>query len=192
MTVARQPDVLESCFGAFDHFEAVHCDEHNWALTLEVQSMQSTAVWGDIAISSTVRVHHLPTLRRDRCAAVRRAVEAAIGARACGAEKRVRTSTPVSPRCPKGWRGFFCVSGFEAQGMRQTDSDTYSASRTTDTYFQSNACQHRSRTGGEPFVPQLSGAQVVAHPGNSMIEQRRNCRLMRLGAWPTPRTCVSS
>ena len=28
MTVARQPDVLESCFGAFDHFEAVHCDEH--------------------------------------------------------------------------------------------------------------------------------------------------------------------
>src|SRR5690349_1972757 len=28
ITVARRPDVLESCFGAFDHFEAVHCDEH--------------------------------------------------------------------------------------------------------------------------------------------------------------------
>jgi hypothetical protein len=28
MTVARQSDVLEICFGAFDHFEAVHCDEH--------------------------------------------------------------------------------------------------------------------------------------------------------------------
>jgi hypothetical protein len=28
MRVARQPDVLESCLGALDHFEAVHCDEH--------------------------------------------------------------------------------------------------------------------------------------------------------------------
>jgi hypothetical protein len=26
MTVAQQPDVLESCFGAFDNFEAVHCE----------------------------------------------------------------------------------------------------------------------------------------------------------------------
>jgi hypothetical protein len=66
-------------------------------------------------------------------------------------------------------------SGFAAQGAAQMGSDTCSASRTTDTYFQSNAWQHRSRTGEEPFVPQLPGAQVVAHPGNS-IEQRRNCR----------------
>jgi hypothetical protein len=28
MTVARQPDVLESCFGAFNYFGAVHRDEH--------------------------------------------------------------------------------------------------------------------------------------------------------------------
>jgi hypothetical protein len=28
MGVSRQPDVLESCFGTFDDFEAVHCNEH--------------------------------------------------------------------------------------------------------------------------------------------------------------------
>jgi hypothetical protein len=28
MSVARQPDLLESCLAAFDDFEAVHCNEH--------------------------------------------------------------------------------------------------------------------------------------------------------------------
>jgi hypothetical protein len=28
MTIARQPNVLESSFRPLDHFEAVHCDEH--------------------------------------------------------------------------------------------------------------------------------------------------------------------
>jgi putative ABC transport system substrate-binding protein len=29
MSVARQPDALESCFATFDDFEAVHCNEHH-------------------------------------------------------------------------------------------------------------------------------------------------------------------
>src|ERR1700745_775837 len=39
MGVSRQPDVLESCFGTFEYFEAVHCNEHLWSRLMELGAM---------------------------------------------------------------------------------------------------------------------------------------------------------
>src|SRR5260370_7133611 len=82
---------------------------------------------------------------------------------------------PKAPRDAAGYGSIRMItearnSGFAARGREQMGSDTCSASRTTDTYFQPNAWYRRSRTGGVPFVPQPQRARLVAHPHN-LIDQ---------------------